>query len=118
MVPGTYDLTTSTVYASTDAGTASADARRETVVVTGGGNTFNIQIAQESGTQHRRASGPVTTSGTQLTFTQTCPVPQGGGGDIGGTVGYTVTTSGFTIVEPGGNVVRVTTYVRRGGTGG
>jgi hypothetical protein len=108
-VAGTYDLTTRTIYNAADAGSDEASApRRETVVVTGSGNSFTAQISQSSGTKRRRNNGTVTTSGTtQFTFTPTC------GGD-GGTIDYSISGSTFTIHDMGGNgVVRLDLYTRR-----
>jgi hypothetical protein len=114
IVAGTYDLTSRTAYNVPDGGNGSGNDRRETVVVMGSGNTFTIQMTQASGTSRERQSGTITTSGTMLTFTQTCPVPDPDGGDNGGTVGYDATATTFTIHDMGGNgTLRLNVYTKR-----
>jgi hypothetical protein len=112
-VAGTYELTSRTIYNVPDGGSEET-ARRETVVVTGSGNSFTIAMAQTSGTMLRRQSGSVTTSGTpQFTFTPTCP-PPGDGGDSGGTMGYTTDGSSISIYDTGDNgTIRVDVYTKR-----
>ena len=107
-VAGTYDLTSRTIYGDVDGGGQESSPRRETVVVSGSGNSFTVQISQSSGTMRRRNNGTVTTSGTtQFTFTPTC------GGD-GGTLEYSATASTITIYDMGGGgVTRMDLYTRR-----
>jgi len=114
-VAGTYDLTARTVYNAPDGNDPTVDTRRETVVVTGSGTSFTVQMVQMSGTQMRRQSGTVTTSSAthQFTFTPTCPGPDDGG-DSGGTLDYSVDGSTFTIYDMGGDgTIRVDVYTRR-----
>ena len=111
---GTYELTSRTIYNAPDGG-GEESARRETVVVTGSGNSFTVEMAQQSGTMLRRQSGTVTTSGTpQFTFTPTCP-PAGDGGDSGGTMDYTISGSTISIYDMGGSngTIRVDVYTKR-----
>jgi len=112
-VAGTYDLTSRTIYNAQDGGGDDSNARRETVVVTGSGNTFTVQIAQLSGTQLRRQTATVTTSGTQFTYTPSCP-PPGDGGDSGGTQDFSTDGSTITIYDVGGTgQIRVDVYTKR-----
>jgi hypothetical protein len=113
-VAGTYDLTSRTVYNPQDGGGDESGPRRETVVVTGSGNNFSVQMAQMSGTMLRRQGGTVVTSGTQLTFTPTCP-PPGDGGDSGGTLDYSTNGSTtLTIYDMGGQgTLRLDVYTKR-----
>ena len=101
-VAGTYDLTSRTIYNAPDGGDPGSGARRETVVVTGSGNNFTVEMSQMSGTMLRRQSGTVTTTtaGTQFTFAPTCP-PPGDGSDSGGTLDYSISGSTFTIYDHG-----------------
>jgi hypothetical protein len=71
------------------------------VVATASGSGFTIQMAQISGTMLQRNSGTLTFSGTNLTFTPTCP-PPGDGGDQGGTQPYTATADTLTVYDMGG----------------
>jgi hypothetical protein len=113
LVAGTYDLTSRTAYAVPDGGDFDDAPRRETVIVTGSGATFTIQISQLSGATMRRQSGAASVTGTSLTFAQTCP-PPGDGGDEGGTVGYDADGSSFTIHDMGGNgTIRLNVYTKR-----
>jgi hypothetical protein len=112
IVAGTYELTSRTAFNAPDGGN-NEDPRRETVVVTGSGNSFTIQISQLSGTTRERQSATVTTSGTQLTYTPNCP-PPGDGGDNGGTTGYSANATSFTIFDVGGNgTLRPSVYTKR-----
>jgi hypothetical protein len=113
MTPGTYDLTSGTSFASPDGGTSNQSSRRETVVVTGSGDSFTVQIAQRSGTTFRRQTGSLTMSGTNATFAPTCP-PPGDGNDTGGTFGYSASGSTFTVFDmTGSGGTRVSVYTRR-----
>ena len=89
-----------------------AGARRETVIVTGSGNNFTVEMSQMAGTMLRRQSGTVTTTtgGTQFTFTPTCPL----GGDSGGTVDYSVSGSTFTVYDlTSTGILRLDVYTKR-----
>jgi hypothetical protein len=111
---GTFELTSRAAYGSPDGGDNDSEARRETVVVSGTGPTFNVEISQLSGTTMRRQSGTITAAGTSLTFTQTCP-PPGDGGDNGGTTGFDSDgSSAFTIHDMGDNgTIRLNVYTKR-----
>jgi hypothetical protein len=123
-VAGTFDLVSSTLYtvpdAGTDAGaTPSTVATREVSVLTGSGTSFSVQNSVTSGTAVSRSNGTLTTDGsTQLTFTPTCPEPDGSTGtpqrlDYTATTtsaGMTVTT--FSVID-GTDTVRVKVYKKR-----
>jgi hypothetical protein len=110
---GTYDLVSRTVYPGPDAGASNDEPRRETVVLTGGGTSATVEMAQMSGSMLERQSGMISASGTQLTFTQTCPPPVDGG-DNGGTVGFDATGTSFTIHDTGDNgEIRIDVYMKR-----
>jgi hypothetical protein len=115
MVAGTYDLTARTAYNVPDGGNGTGNDRRETVVITGTGTIFTVQMSQVSGTSHQRQSGTATTSGTTLTFTQTCPPPGDGGDNNGGATGYDANgVDSFTIHDMGGNgTIRLNVYTKR-----
>jgi len=113
IVAGTYDLTSRTIYNAPDGGN-DGGARRETVVITGSGNSFTVQTAHASGTQHERQNGSVAVSGTTLVFTQTCPAPGDGGDDSSGPLGFDATTTSFSIQEmTGSGAIRVNVYTKR-----
>ena len=113
IMAGTYDLTSRTAYNAPDGGDQDGSPRRETVVVTGTGNDFVVQISQVSGTTMRRQTGTISVSGTMLTFAQTCP-PAVDGGDNGGIVGFDVTDTTFTIHDMGDNgTQRLNVYTKR-----
>lgn len=71
--------------------------------------SFTLDTLDESGSQVQRASGPVTISGTTLTFSPTCPPPRDGG-DQGGTVSYTANGATLTIIEIKSNGTWVSVY--------
>ncbi len=113
---GTYDLTSLTVYATSDAGVQASDEqpRRGALVIpaitTG---TFTIQMTQSSGAAVERQAGSVVVSGSEVMFTPTCP-PPGDGGDSGGTAAFTATATTFTLFEMGGNgALNVNLYTKR-----
>jgi hypothetical protein len=114
-VAGTYDLTSRTIYNAPSGGDPGSGARRETVIVTGSGNSFTVEMSQISGTMLRRQNGTVTTTtaGTQFTFAPTCP-PPGDGGDSGGTLDYSTNGSTLTIHDMAGNgTIRLDVYTKR-----
>ena len=104
IVPGKYELTSMTLYANPDSGSNQGDdSRRQTLMIAAAaGGTFTIQVTQVSGTTVERQAGPVVASGTQVTFTPTCP-PPGDGGDNGGTANYTATSTTFTLYDMNGS---------------
>jgi hypothetical protein len=115
MVAGTYDLTARTVYNVPDGGEGTGNDRRETVVVTGSGTSFTVEISQVSGTSHQRQSGTATISGDTLTFMQTCPPPGDAGNSNSGALGYDANgVDTFTIHDMGGNgAIRLNVYKKR-----
>jgi len=99
---GTYDLISVTAYPGDASSAASVlSPVRKTVVLTNGtANVLNLSEADLSGSFLRRQTGTLTTSGTTLTFTQTCPAADAGNG--AGTAGYTFTagaTPMLTVIE-------------------
>src|SRR5262249_27894066 len=123
-VAGTYDLVSKTLYTDPDGGadaavTVDLPPSREVSIVTGSRNSFSVQNAILSGSTWQRQNGTVTTDGnTSLTFTPTCPLDEGGGGNPG-SVGYSVATTAagttITVISPvSGNArVRVDVYLKR-----
>ncbi|HSZ82918.1 MAG TPA: hypothetical protein VLA14_11580 [Polyangia bacterium] len=113
---GTYDLTSLTVYPTSDAGVQVGDEapRRGTLVipaVTTG--TFTIQMTQASGAAVERQAGTVVVVGSNVMFTPTCP-PPGDAGGSGGSAGFTATATTFTLFEMGDNgVLNVDLYTKR-----
>jgi hypothetical protein len=77
---GTYELDSIQAHwLRPDAGGGDLEVLRgETMVVAGSGTTLTAEVAQRWNTSTRRANYTLTISGTQLTFTQTCPVADGG----------------------------------------
>jgi hypothetical protein len=111
IVAGTYDLTTMTVYGEpADAGLDSA--RRGVIMISAGtgANTFNIQVAEQSGTTLQRQSGMAIANSTQkqITFTPSCPT-----GDTGGASSYSATATTFTLFEDHNGGTRVNVYTKR-----
>ena len=82
-------------------------------MVTGSGSSFTVQIAQLSGTMLQRQTATITVSGTQFTYTPSCP-PPGDGGDSGGTQDFSTDGSTITIYDMGGTgEIRVDVYTKR-----
>jgi len=112
IVAGTYELTSRTAYAVPDGGDGTGNDRRGTLVITGSGNDFTVQISEESGTSFRHQTGTATVNGTMLMFSQTCPIDDGG--DNSGNVGFDANATTFTIHDQGGNgTIRVSVYTKR-----
>jgi len=66
-----------------------------------------LDVVEISGTSIQRQSGPVTISGSDVTFAPTCPT----GGNGGGSAQYTATATTFTLFETGnGGDLRVRVY--------
>jgi hypothetical protein len=111
IVAGTYDLTTMTVYGQpADAGLDSA--RRGVIMISAGtgANTFNIQVAEQSGTTLQRQTGMAIANSTQkqVTFTPSCPT-----GNTGGASSYSATATTFTLFEDHNGGTRVNVYTKR-----
>lgn len=111
IVAGTYDLTTMTVYGQpADAGLDSA--RRGVIMISAGtgANTFNIQVAEQSGTTLQRQTGMAIANSTQkqVTFTPSCP-----NGNTGGASSYSATATTFTLFEDHNGGTRVNVYTKR-----
>ncbi len=100
---GTYDLVSITAYPA-DAGSAAdvlSPVRKTVVLANGTANVLNINEADLSGSFLRRQSGTLSTTANTLTFTQTCPTPDGGTNQSG-TAGYTFATGAtptLTVIE-------------------
>jgi hypothetical protein len=110
--PGTYELTSRTVYPTDDGGSTGDSARRNTLVISAAaGGAFTVMIAEASGTSMRRQVGTAVPTGTQIVFTPSCPPP--GSGNNGGTVGYTATSTTFRIIETEGSSLRVQNFTKR-----
>jgi hypothetical protein len=112
---GTYDLTSLTVYSTSDASVQVNEVpRRGTLVipaVTTG--TFTIQMTQSTGATVERQAGSVVVSGNDVMFTPTCPAP-GDAGDSGGSAAFTATATTFTLFEMGDSgIVNVNVYTKR-----
>jgi hypothetical protein len=75
-----------------------------------GANTFNIQVAEQSGTTLQRQSGMAIVNSTQkqLTFTPSCP-----NGNSGGASSYSATSTTFTLFEDHNGGTRVNGYTKR-----
>jgi hypothetical protein len=115
IVAGTFDLTSLTVYPIADAGTQTGtDTRREALAFSAvTTSTLTLQMTQASGTTIARQAGTVVISGSQVTFTPTCP-PPGDAGDNGGSAGFTATSTTFTLFDTGdGGDLRVSVYTKR-----
>ena len=110
---GTYELTATNVYVTSDAGqTGGEEVSRQTFIVsnvTSGG--FTLQQIEASGTATSRDEGTVAISGTTVTFTKTCP-PPGDGGDQGGSAMFTATATTVTLITDHGSTVVVQTYTK------
>jgi hypothetical protein len=108
---GTYDLTSMDRFVGADGGNQVRESRRGSLVVSNiDGNAFALQITEVSGTHTKRRAGAARAVGTQVTFTPTCPV-----GDGGGTIGYTAVTTifGATFIlfeTTGSGELRTSTY--------
>jgi len=112
IVAGTYDLVSRTAYNTPDGGNGTGNTRRGTIIISGSGNDFTVQISEESGTSFRHQSGTATVNGTMLMFTQTCPIDDAG--DDSGTIGYDADTTTFKIHDQGDSgVQRVNVYTKR-----
>ena len=71
-----------------------------------------LDVNETSGTSIKRQSGPVTISGSTVTFAPTCPT----GGNNGGSAGFTATATTFTLIDNNGNgngAIRVQVYNKR-----
>jgi hypothetical protein len=111
IVAGTYDLTTMTVYgAPPDSGLDSAKRGVIMISVGTGANTFNIQVAEQSGTTLQRQSGVAVANSAQqqITFTPSCP-----NGNNGGPSPYSATSTTFTLFEDQNGGTRVNIYTKR-----
>ena len=108
---GTYELASRIFHLAPDAGTSPVSVvRRETVVLSGSGNNFTVQIGQLSGTTLIRQSATAVTAAGQLTVTATCPPRDGGGGQA---QSYTATATSFAVFEVQAQGTRVDTYMKR-----
>jgi hypothetical protein len=113
---GTYQLTSSTFYGTLPDGAASDEGdfgtHRETFLVfVQSASTFNLDQFKADGTRTDVDQGTVTISGTNVTYTQTCPAP-GDGGNSGGTAGFTATSTAFTLIMPKGTGILVKVYTK------
>jgi hypothetical protein len=111
IVAGTYDLTSMTVYGvPADAGLDSD--RRGVIMISAatGANTYNIQVAEQSGTTLQRQSGMAIANSAQkqVVFTPSCP-----SGNTGGASSYSATSTTFTLFEDHNGGTRVNVYTKR-----
>lgn len=95
---GTYDLMSRKVYGG-DGGVTLSSQLSSMMISSVTSTSFTLDTFDESGTQVQQASGPVTISGTTLTFAPTCPT----GSDQGGAVSYTAAGVTLTIIETKSN---------------
>jgi hypothetical protein len=95
IMAGTYDLMSRKVYGADGGATLSSQMSTLMISAITAGVSFTLDTIDESGTQVQQASGPVTISGTTLTFAPTCPV----GSNQGGTVSFTAAGVTLTIIE-------------------
>ena len=111
LVPGTYDLTSDSLYGAPDSG--ALRTRRLTLVIgaTASAGSFSLDQASQDGTTVARRSFALTVSGTSITATDTCPLPDGGTVDqnVGG---YTATSSQLTLIGSG-TPADVSVFVKR-----
>lgn len=110
---GTYELTATNVYVTSDAGqTGGEEVSRQTFIVSNVTSSgFTLQQIEASGTATSRDQGTVAISGTTATFTKTCP-PPGDGGDQGGSAMFTATSTAVTLITNHGSTVVVQTYTK------
>ena len=114
---GTYDLTSIVVYPGDGAFPTIVSPVRKTVVIgppADGGTDLTISEADAAGTTYEsRFSGTLAASGTNLTFTQTCPPVDAGAPSPSG---YTVTTGAtptLTVFENHGSYTQVEVWQHR-----
>lgn len=112
VMAGTYDLMSKKIYSVLDGGVALSSELSTLVISSVTSTSFTLDMLDESGTQVQRSSGPVTISGTTLTFAPTCPAA-GDGGNQGGTVGFTANGVTLTIFETSSQGTRVSVYNKR-----
>ena len=99
---GTYNLTSVTDYVAADAAVQMVQPARQTFVLSNvTATSLTLDQAVSSGTFFARSSGTMAISGLSATYTATCPVTDGG--NQGEPAQFTVTSSGFTVLEPLGN---------------
>jgi hypothetical protein len=110
---GTYQLTATSVYVTSDAGQTGGELiSRQTFIVSNVTSSgFTLQQIEASGTATSRDEGTVAISGTTATFTKTCP-PPGDGGDQGGNAMFTATSTTVTLITNHGSTVVVQTYTK------
>ena len=110
---GTYQLTATSVYVTSDAGqNGGEEISRQTFIVSNVTSTgFTLQQIEASGTATSRDEGTVAISGTTATFTKTCP-PPGDGGDQGGNAMFTATSTTVTLITNHGSTVVVQTFTK------
>jgi hypothetical protein len=111
---GTYELTATSVYVTSDAGQngGGEEISRQTFIVSNVTSSgFTLQEIEVSGTSISRDEGTVAISGTTATFTKTCP-PPGDGGDQGGNAMFTATANTVTLITNHGSTVVVQTFTK------
>jgi len=108
---GTYDLMTKKLYGGSDAA-ADLSSERNTIMISSVTPvSFVLDTLDESGSQVRRAHGPVTVSGSTATFSPTCPLPADGG-DQGGTVSFSANGATLTIIDSSSRGTTVSVYIK------
>jgi hypothetical protein len=111
ILAGTYDLVSVTVYPADGGTNTNQSDKRATIVASSVTSTsLMLDVVEISGTSIQRQSGPVAISGSDVTFSPTCP----SGGNGGGSAKYTATATTFTLFEQGGSGdLRVRVYNKR-----
>ena len=93
---GAYDLTAVTIYGTTDADVGFNAERGALVVSDATASSATLDLVDVFGSVTERAHGAATVSGTNVTFTATCPPPDAGDG-TNGTAAFTATPTTVTL---------------------
>ncbi len=110
LVPGTYNLIAVTLYVA-DGGTGTAGEARRSTLVSNYPDLSLVDEAMESdgGCTYVRQVGTTVGSGTNITFTPSCPACT----NCGGSIEYSVNGNELTLFEGSGPGLRTQTFTKQ-----